>query len=493
MTTILALDQGTTSTRAILFDIEGNVLGVAQKELALHMPHKGWVEQNPLFIWQDTLAVIQDVLNKNPEAAARIIAMGITNQRETTIVWDRATGQPIYNAIVWQDRRTAEQCEALKNKTDEKIINQKTGLLLDPYFSATKIAWILDNVDGARARAEKGELAFGTVDSFLLWKLTDGKVHATDATNASRTMLFNIETNTWDEALLKIFNIPASVLPQVHDCAADFGTTDTKLFGKEIPICGIAGDQQAALVGQACFEAGMVKSTYGTGCFMVMNTGETITRSNNRLLSTIGYRLNGKTTYALEGSIFVAGAAIQFLRDNLQFFSNASESEALATSVPDNNGVYFVPALTGLGAPYWQADAQGIISGLTRESTKAHITRAALEAQAYQTHDLTSAMEKDTGQKLKTLRVDGGLVANRFVCQHIADILGIPLQLPKVLETTAWGAACLAGLQKGAFKSLADIGKGWKEAKSYTPAMNDNKKQILLDGWQNAVKKDLTR
>ncbi|MBI1326309.1 MAG: glycerol kinase GlpK [Alphaproteobacteria bacterium] len=493
MTTLLALDQGTTSTRAILFDTQGNVLGVSQKELKLHMPNKGWVEQNPENIWADTIAVIHDVMEKYPEHAAQIKAMGITNQRETTIVWDRHTGRALYNAIVWQDRRTADVCDALKKKTDEKIISEKTGLLLDPYFSATKIAWILDNVEGARAKAEKGGLAFGTVDSYLLWKLTDGKKHVTDATNASRTMLFNININKWDEELLGIFNIPASMLPEVYDCAADFGVTDKSLFNKEIPVCGVAGDQQAALIGQACFTPGMVKSTYGTGCFMVMNTGEKITRSQNRLLSTIGYRLNGKTTYALEGSIFVAGAAIQFLRDNLQFFVNAAESEALALSVSDNNGVYFVPALTGLGAPYWQADAQGMISGLTRESTKAHITRAALEAQAYQTHDLTSAMQKDTGQNLTTLRVDGGLVANRFVCQHIADILGIELQLPKVLETTAWGAACLAGLQKGVFKSLDDISCNWKEAKTYKPAMNDNMKRELLQGWQSAVKQDLTR
>ncbi|HBR67964.1 MAG TPA: glycerol kinase, partial [Rhodospirillaceae bacterium] len=393
MKNLLAIDQGTTSSRAIIFSPEGDILAVRQKELKLHYPQSGWVEQNPDDILADTLWACEGVLGEVGDVAA----IGITNQRETTIIWDRDSGKPVYNAIVWQDRRTADLCASLKAKGHEDMVSGKTGLLLDPYFSATKIAWILDNVDGARAKAKAGKLAFGTVDTFLLWHLTGGKVHATDATNASRTMLYNIVEQRWDEELLRLFNIPQSILPEVKDNVADFGSA--ALAGRNVRIGGMAGDQQAALIGQACFEHGMVKSTYGTGCFALMNIGGAFKRSQNRLLTTIGYRLDGKTTYAVEGSIFVAGAAIQWLRDGLGVFASAKESEALALSVPDNGGVYFVPAFTGLGAPYWRPEARAIICGLGRESTRAHITRAALEAQGYQTLDLMDAMRRDSGRE----------------------------------------------------------------------------------------------
>jgi glycerol kinase len=393
VTNILAIDQGTTSSRAIVFSKDGNVLALSQKELTLHYPHKGWVEQNPDDIWRDTVECVRAVLKR----AGPVAAIGITNQRETTILWNRKTGKPVYNAIVWQDRRTADVCASLTSAGHEKTITDKTGLLLDPYFSATKIAWILDNVPGARASAERGDLAFGTVDSFLLWHLTGGKIHATDATNASRTMIFNIRTQTWDDELLKLFNIPASLLPQVKDNVAEFGISAVDVAGAELPILGMAGDQQAALVGQACFEPGMVKSTYGTGCFALMNIGTEFKTSQNRLLTTIGYRLNGETTYAIEGAIFVAGAAVQWLRDNLKIIKTSGESEAMAMSVPDSNGVYFIPAFTGLGAPHWNPNARAAILGLTRESTGAHIVRAALEAQGFQTLDLMDAFVKDTG------------------------------------------------------------------------------------------------
>ena len=483
--TLLALDQGTTSSRAILFSAAGEILSSAQKELKLHYPHKGWVEQNPDDIWNDTLWAARRVIAESDAAA--IAGIGITNQRETTILWDRKTGRPVYNAIVWQDRRTADVCAALKNQGHEDLVTRKTGLLLDPYFSGTKIAWILDNVDGARARAEAGELAFGTVDSFLLWNLTGGKVHATDATNASRTMLFNIVEQKWDDELLRLLNIPAALLPVVKDNVADFGRVQPDLLGREYTIGGMAGDQQAALIGQGCFERGMVKSTYGTGCFALMNIGGDFKQSRNRLLTTAAYRLNGKTTYAVEGSIFVAGAAVQWLRDGLGLFKSAKDSEALATSVPDSNGVYFVPAFTGLGAPYWEPMARALITGLTRETTAAHIVRAALEAQGFQTLDLMDAMEGDSGRKPAVIRADGGLVANAFVCQFLADMLGTPIELPKVTETTAWGAACLAGLQAGVFKSLEDISKNWRADKRYEPRMNQEERDTLYNGWKQAV------
>jgi len=485
---ILAIDQGTTSSRAILFSTAGEVLDVKQKELTLHYPNKGWVEQNPDDIWNDTLWACREILRKAKDVAT----IGITNQRETTILWDRETGRPVYNAIVWQDRRTADYCAKLKELGHEPIISERTGLLLDPYFSATKIAWILDNVEGARAKAEAGRLAFGTVDTWLLWNLTGGTVHATDATNASRTMLFNIRTQKWDEALLELFNIPPSILPGVKDNVADFGHSVESALGRAIPIGGMAGDQQAALIGQACFTPGMVKSTYGTGCFALMNIGKEFRESKNRLLTTQAYRLNGESTYAIEGSIFVAGAAVQWLRDGLGLFKNAAESEKLATAVNDNNGVYFVPAFTGLGAPYWNPYARATISGLTRESTANHVTRAALEAQAYQTLDLMEAMRADTGHDPAVIRADGGLVANGFVCQFLADMLDKPVEIPVVAETTALGAAYLAGMQVGVYKSLEDIAKTWKCDRRYQPKLEDAARKDLYQGWKEAVNRLLS-
>jgi glycerol kinase len=484
--TLLAIDQGTTSSRAILFSREGKILSVKQKELKLYYPNKGWVEQKPDMIWKDTLAVCKGVM----KGAKNVAAIGITNQRETTIVWDRATGKPVYNAIVWQDRRTADFCAKLKKQGHEKKVAAKTGLLLDPYFSATKIAWILDNVKGARKKAEAGKLAFGTVDTWLLWNLTGGRVHATDATNASRTMLFNIVKQEWDKDLLKLFRIPAGMLPKVKDNVANFGKTN--LFGKPLAIGGMAGDQQAALIGQACFKNGMVKSTYGTGCFALINIGNTFRVSKNRLLTTQAYRLNGKSTYAIEGSIFIAGATIQWLRDNLKQFQKSSDSEEIALSVKDNNGVYFVPAFTGLGAPYWEPEAKALITGLSRESSGAHIVRAALEAQGYQTKDLMDAMEKDSGKKLSTIRADGGLVANDFMCKFLSGVIDRPVEIPKVAETTAWGAACLAGLHAGVFKSLDDIARQWKADRRYKPSMNARTRSALYGGWKKAVKQVLS-
>ena len=484
-TAILAIDQGTTSSRAILFSAEGKILAVRQKELTLHYPQNGWVEQNARDIWNDTLWACRAVIDD--QRTSTIAAIGITNQRETTILWNRKTGEPVYNAIVWQDRRTADACATLKAKGHEKTITAKTGLLLDPYFSATKIAWILDNVEGARTAAEKGDLAFGTVDCFLLWKLTNGTVHATDATNASRTMLFNINTQSWDDELLALFNIPRALLPEVKDNVAAFGNSDPSLLGKSFTIGGMAGDQQAALIGQACFEPGMVKSTYGTGCFALMNIGSTFRESQNRLLTTQAYRFSGKSTYAAEGSIFVAGAAVQWLRDGLHLFQKAADSEPLATSIPDTNGVYFVPAFTGLGAPYWNPHARAAIMGLTRETTAAHITRAALEAQAYQTLDLMAAMKADTGTAPAVIRADGGLVANRFVCQFIADMLDTPLDIPVITETTALGAAYLAGLQAGVYQGLDDVAARWERQTRYTPAMGAETRAGLYKGWKSAI------
>lgn len=484
-TAILSIDQGTTSSRAILFSTDAKILAIRQKELTLHYPHNGWVEQNARDIWHDTLWACRAVMNDRH--TDRIAAIGITNQRETTILWDRKTSEPVYNAIVWQDRRTADICATLKNQGHEAKVTDKTGLLLDPYFSATKIAWILDHVEGARARAEHGDLAFGTVDCFLLWKLTGGKVHATDATNASRTMLFNIRTQQWDDELLALFNIPRAILPDVRDNVAAFGETDPALLGQSIAIGGMAGDQQAALIGQACFSKGMVKSTYGTGCFALMNSGETFSSSRNRLLTTQAYRLNGRSTYAVEGSIFVAGAAVQWLRDGIHLFRRAEESETLATSVPHTNGVYFVPAFTGLGAPYWNPHARGAIMGLTRESTAAHITRAALEAQAYQTLDLMDAMKADTGTMPDVIRADGGLVANQFVCQFIADMLDRPVDIPVVTETTALGAAFLAGLQAGIYQDLDDIASRWQRAQRYNADMTAERRATLYKGWKSAI------
>ncbi len=486
---LLSIDQGTTSSRAILFSKSGEILNVKQKELKLHYPQKGWVEQDANDIWEDTLWCCTDIIKESE--AEMIAAIGITNQRETTILWDKKTGDPVYNAIVWQDRRTASYCAELKEQGHEKTIQEKTGLLCDPYFSATKIKWILDNVDGVRSRAEAGEICFGTVDCYLLWKLTGGDVYATDITNASRTMLYNIQDQKWDDDLLGLFDIPKSILPEVKENCADFGTAHASILGHALPVCGMAGDQQAALIGQACFETGMVKSTYGTGCFALMNIGPDFKSSQNRLLTTIGYKINGQTAYALEGSIFVAGALIQWLRDNLGLIQKASETEARAQNVPDTNGVYVIPAFTGLGAPHWVPEAHGAIVGLTRESNADHIIRAALEAQGYQTKDLMDAFESDSGLSINVLRVDGGLVANEFVCQFLADILNAQVDVPKINESTAHGAAYLAGLQCGVYNSLEDISKRWALKTSYTSSMEEVRRTDLYAGWQKSVQRVL--
>ena len=448
---ILAIDQGTTSSRAIIFDKKRQIAGSAQKEFTQIFPASGWVEHDPEEIWKSVVATCKGAIKKAGIEASQIAAMGITNQRETVIVWDKATGQPIHNAIVWQDRRTAAHCAKLKAQGLEPLFTRKTGLLLDPYFSGTKLAWLLDKVHGSRKRAEKGELLFGTIDSFLVWRLTGGKVHATDATNASRTLLYNIAKNEWDAELLKILHIPAAMLPQVKDCADDYGTAEKSLFGAQIPIRGVAGDQHAATIGQACFQTGMMKSTYGTGCFAMLNTGADMVRSKNRLLTTIAYRLNGKTTYALEGSIFIAGAAVQWLRDGIKIIKTASEAGKLADSADPGQDVYLVPAFVGLGAPYWNAEARGAIYGLTRNSGPAELARAALESVAYQTNDLLTAMKKDwksTGAET-VLRVDGGMVASDWTMQRLADILDAPVDRPTILETTALGAAWLAAQASG--------------------------------------------
>ncbi|MFT7113159.1 MAG: glycerol kinase, partial [Porticoccaceae bacterium] len=453
---LLSIDQGTTSTRAMLFDDSGKACYTAQKEFTQYFPDDGWVEHDPEEIWSTTLAVVIDALSKAKQDNVTVAAIGITNQRETTVIWDRVTGKPIYNAIVWQDRRTADYCESLRAKGKESVITSKTGLLLDPYFSGTKVNWILNHVDGARERAELGELAFGTIDTFLIWRLTQGAVHATDATNASRTMLFNIHSQSWDKALLGLLGVPESLLAEVKDSSADFGVTSHTLLGVEIPIGGVAGDQQAALIGQACFQPGMIKSTYGTGCFMMLNTGSQAIESKSRLLTTVAYRLNGVTTYALEGSIFVAGAAIQWLRDGIGIIDSAAESEKMAASLVSNAGVYLVPAFTGLGAPHWDPDARAAIFGMTRDTGPAELVRATLESVCYQTSDLLNAMNGD-GQAPLSIRIDGGMVQNNWLCSFLADILGVNVERPLETETTALGAAYLAGLQVGIFDSTDTI------------------------------------
>ena len=488
---ILAIDQGTTSSRAMIFDDKGHCIALAQKEFTQIYPRDGWVEHDPEKIWQSVLEVCRQALQKAGEEGVEVAGIGITNQRETTLVWDRQTGKPLYNAIVWQDRRTADSCAELKAAGKEEHVAACTGLLLDPYFSATKLAWILDHVVGARAKAEKGELAFGTVDSFLLWRLTGGKVHATDATNASRTMLFNIHTQEWDSSLLEMFHIPEGLLPAVKDCIANFGTTDAKLFGRAIPIGGIAGDQQAAAIGQACFEPGMIKSTYGTGCFVLMNTGEKALRSRNRLLTTVAYRVDGQTSYAIEGSIFAAGAAVQWIRDGLKLIDSAGEVEGLAQGLNSNCGVYLVPAFTGLGAPHWDPQARGAIFGLTRDTGIAEIVRATLESVGYQTYDLMEAMKLDSKTGSKALRVDGGMAANNWFLQFLADLLDVPVERPLVTETTALGAASLAGVQLGIFDSLADIGNHWQREALFTPKLSTAKRHDLLSGWEKAVSRVL--
>lgn len=480
--TLLAIDQGTTSSRAILFSRGGKILHVAQKELPQHFPQKGWVEHDPEDIWADTLWACRKVLNTAEGAACKSI--GITNQRETALAWNKETGRCVYKAIVWQDRRTASFCDTLKADAQiVDLISKKTGLLPDPYFSASKIKWILDHVDGAKDLAEKGKLAFGTVDSFLLWRLTDGRVHATDTTNAARTGLFNIITQDWDNELLALYGINRAILPQVHDNVHDFGETASHIFERSLPVTGMAGDQHAALVGQVCFDRGMMKSTYGTGCFALMNIGHDFKVSKNKLLTTPAYRIGGKTTYAVEGSIFIAGAAIQWLRDNMGVIRDAAESESLAMSVADSNGVYFIPAFSGLGAPHWDPAARAAIFGMTRETTKAHIVRAALEAQAYQTRDLLAAMQLDTGVYPDILRCDGGLVANKFMCSFLSDILQARIDVPEVTETTALGAAFLAGLGAGLYSSLDDLRGIWGVARHYEPAMTKSLAQDSYRGW----------
>jgi len=483
---ILSIDQGTTSSRAMLFDENGQAKFTAQREFSQHFPRDGWVEHNAEEIWVTTLEVVQQALARANEEQRGIAAVGITNQRETTVVWDRSSGEPVYNAIVWQDRRTADYCEELRRQGHEAAVSAKTGLLLDPYFSATKVGWILDNVANARTRAEKGELAFGTIDTFLIWRLTRGKSHVTDATNASRTMMFNIHEQNWDPELLELLNVPAQLLPEVLDCAADFGTTSKDLLGAEIPIAGVAGDQQAALIGQACFEPGMIKSTYGTGCFMVLNTGAQALASNNKLLTTVGYRLGGSTTYALEGSIFVAGAAVQWLRDGIGIIESAQQTEALAESLDSNHGVYLVPAFTGLGAPHWDPDARGAIFGITRDTGVAQLVRATLESVCYQTFDLLQAKRRD-GLTPTRLRVDGGMVQNNWLCQFLADLLDIVVERPLQTETTALGAAYLAGLQVGLFDSLDDIASRWQAEREFDPSMDASTRNLLLADWHEAV------
>ncbi|QHS10625.1 glycerol kinase GlpK [Sinimarinibacterium sp. NLF-5-8] len=486
MTFLLAIDQGTTSTRAIVFDRKGRKCATAQRELPQHFPQPGWVEHDAGQIWQDTLGCLRDALTAARLRAQDIAAIGITNQRETTVIWDRATGEPIHRAIVWQDRRTAGFCQQHQDRS--AWLAQRTGLLLDPYFSATKIAWILDQVPGARARAEKGELAFGTMDSWLLWQLSGGRVHATDATNASRTALFNLQTQDWDDALLAFFNVPRALLPEVRDSAADFGRTQADWLGAPIAIGGIAGDQQAATIGQACFAPGMIKSTYGTGCFMVLNTGHELKRSQNRLLSTVAYRLNGQPTFALEGSIFVAGAAVQWLRDAIQLIKGAGETETLARSLQTTQGVYLVPAFTGLGAPYWDPEARGAIFGLTRDTGIAHIVRAALESVGYQSRDLLQAMAQDAVTPTE-LRVDGGMVVNDWLTQWLADVLQVNTVRPQTVETTALGAAFLAGLQAGVYGSLEEIAALWQTERRFTPQMRGDQADTLYAGWLDAVRR----
>ena len=488
---LLAIDQGTTSSRAIVFDRDGRPVGSGQKEFEQHYPESGWVEHDATVIWQDTLEVCRQALQASGLAAADVAACGITNQRETTVIWDRSTGQPIAHAIVWQDRRTSEVCQQLRSKHATDWLTERTGLVLDPYFSATKIAWLLDNVEGARARAEAGELAFGTIDSWLIWNLTDGQRHVTDATNASRTLLFNVRTQQWDDELLEFFRVPRNLLPEVLDSAADFGRIQSHHLGAEIAIGAVLGDQQAATVGQACFKPGMVKSTYGTGCFVVLNIGEQFVRSDNRMLTTVAYRLNGKPIYALEGSIFVAGAAVQWLRDNLRLIGNAADTEKLARSVESTNGVYLVPAFTGLGAPYWDPDARGALIGLTRASGFAEIARAALESVCYQTRDLLDAMAQDAGAP-RSLCVDGGMVANDWLVQYLADTLRIPIDRPKVLETTALGVAYFAGLQAGLYRDLDEIAEGWQRQARVEPGREEAKMQTRYAGWQDAVKRVLS-
>jgi glycerol kinase len=485
---ILALDQGTTSSRAIVFDKSGSIISIAQKEFTQYFPMPGWVEHDPAEIWSTQLGVAVEAISKAGLSVKDIAAVGITNQRETSLVWERATGKPLYNAIVWQDRRTAGFCDELNQKGLHQTIQEKTGLVLDAYFSATKLKWILDNVEGAREKAEKGELCFGTIDTWLIWNLTKGKVHATDVSNASRTMLCNINSLEWDQELLTIFNVPAAILPAIRSSSEVYGYTQNILSAHNIPIAGIAGDQQSALFGQMCTQPGMVKNTYGTGCFMLMNTGEKPVASTNNLLTTVGWKINGITSYALEGSVFIAGAAVQWLRDSLGLIKSAAEVETLAGQLNDNEGVYVVPAFAGLGAPHWNQHARGIVTGLTRGSTSAHIARAALESIAYQTMDVLKAMEADSGISIKELRVDGGATVNNLLMQFQADILNTTVIRPVITETTALGAAYLAGLAVGYWESMEAIQDQWQVDKKFTPGLDEPTRIKYTKNWHRAVK-----
>ncbi len=484
---ILAIDQGTTSSRAILFDRHARIRAMEQQEFTQHYPKPGWVEHDADEIWQSVLTVTEKAIKQAGISADHIAGIGITNQRETTVVWDRHTGRPIHNAIVWQSRQTADICEKVKQQGLEPLIRQKTGLVVDAYFSASKIQWLLDTVPGAREKAQNGELAFGTMDTWLIWQLTGGKVHATDYTNASRTMLFNIYDLCWDEELLQVFGVPESMLPQVHPSSGIVGTTDQRLFGASIPIAGIAGDQQAALFGQTCFEKGMAKNTYGTGCFLLLNTGSQPVRSHNGLLTTVAWSVADQVEYALEGSVFIAGAAIQWLRDELSLLSSSAESEHLASRLPSSEGVYLVPAFVGLGAPYWDSQARGAFFGLTRGTRREHLVRAALESMAYQTRDVLTAMQQDSGLTLKALRVDGGAASNDFLMQFQADILGVPVQRPVVRETTALGVAYLAGLAVGLWDGHHQIQENWDMDRDFRPKLPQTEREQLYAGWLQAV------
>ncbi len=494
MTYVLAIDQGTTSSRAILFDDAMQAVATGQEEFPQHFPDSGWVEHDPADLWSTTAAAMREAVERAGARPADIAAIGITNQRETTLVWDRKTGQPIHNAIVWQDRRTAETCRRLREEGHEAMVAERTGLLLDPYFSGTKLAWLLDHVEGARARAQRGELLFGTVDTYLIWRLTGGATHATDATNASRTLLYDIRKGAWDDDICKLLDIPMAMLPEVKDSAADFGESRADLFGgRPIPILGVAGDQQAATVGQACFKPGMLKSTYGTGCFAVLNTGDKPVVSHNRLLTTIAYQLDGKPTFALEGSIFVAGAVVQWLRDGLKIIREARETQPLAEAADPNQHVYLVPAFTGLGAPYWDAECRGAIFGLTRGTGPAELARAALESVGYQTRDLLEAMTADyPGASDVVLRVDGGMTASDWGMQFLADILGAPVDRPRVAETTALGAAWLAGMKAGVYPDAETFAKTWALDRRFEPRMEAATRDAKYAGWRDAVRRTLT-
>ena len=487
---IISIDQGTTSSRAILFDLSGKAVYTSQLEFSQYFPKNGWVEHDPEEIWSTTKKTLKEVINKAKRLKGNVLAIGITNQRETTVLWDKKTGKPVYNAIVWQDRRQAEFCKKLKKQNKETIIFNKTGLLIDSYFSGTKIKWILDNVPLARKLINKKQLLFGTIDSFLIWRLTKGKVHATDATNASRTMIYNITSNKWDDSILKILKIKKHILPEVKDCADDYGSTHPSITGKSIPIAGVVGDQQSATIGQCCFEPGSLKSTYGTGAFILLNTGSKKIYSKNRLLTTIAYRIKGRTTYAMEGSIFVAGAGVQWLRDRMKFFKKANETEKIVKLLKDNNNVYLVPAFTGLGAPYWNSNARGVLSGLTRDTSPKEIVRAAIESVAYQTYDLFEAMKHD-GLRPKVVKVDGGMVMNNWFSQFLSNIVNVKVLRPKVQETTALGAAFMAGLQIGVYKSLKDISKKWSLDKKFSPNMKNKIRKTLVNGWSIAIKRTL--